>query len=80
MTPFRPALRRVFAAGLFFALIATLGLVSAPEADAATYALSAKSCGTVTTNASCTISVSYTKKGNAVAKATVLLQYQKGST
>lgn len=79
MTALQPLLRRVFAAGLFFALLATLGLVSAPEASAATYSLSAKSCGTVTTDTSCTIAITYKKSGKAVPKATVLLQYKKGS-
>ena len=79
MSSLQPVLRRVVAACLFVALVATLGLVSAPEAMAASYSLTAKSCGTVTTDKYCTISVTFKKSGKAVSKATVLLQYKKGS-
>ncbi|MEA4945240.1 MAG: SpoIID/LytB domain-containing protein [Propionicimonas sp.] len=73
------ALRRVTVLVLFWALVAAFGLITVQPAQAASYALTARSCGTTTSKLACTITVTFTKSGKPVAKATALLQYKKGS-
>jgi len=64
-----------------FALVGPLGAAMAPAAQAASgYQLSAGGTRATTSDKSAKLTVSLTKNGKAVAKATVLLQYQKASS
>jgi stage II sporulation protein D len=75
-------LRRVVVWALVIALLATMGLAAAAgTAQAAPkYTLTAKGCGTTTTDKACKITVTYKKGKTKVTKATAELQYFNGTT
>lgn len=74
-------LRRVVVWALVIALLATMGLAAAAgTAQAAPkYTLTAKGCGTTTTDKACKITVAYKKGKTKVTKATAQLQYFNGT-
>jgi stage II sporulation protein D len=64
-----------------FALVGSLSVATAASASAATgYKLTAGGTRVTTSDKAAKLTVKLTKKGKAVAKATVLLQYLSGST
>ena len=72
-------LRRVLVGVLATALAGASWFVSAPPAQAAGYTLTASGAGTTTTNKARKLTVAYKNNGKPVAKATVALQYRRGS-
>lgn len=71
--------RRTVVLGVLTALLTLIGLVAVPiPAHAASYKLTATSCGTTTTDKSCKITVTFSKGSKKVAKATAQLQYWNG--
>ncbi len=76
----RRLIRAATGLALWLALLAGLGLVSAPSAEAATrYTLTATGAGVTTTATARTLTAKFKKNGKAVKKATAVLEYRSGT-